>query len=77
MGKGYKIKKEQRLAPTFVNLKSTNKTSKKVCFLTRFKRFALFVKSEKLFICFFFIFFAYKTVSLLPLLQKDKNEWFQ
>ena len=22
MGKGYKIKKEQRLAPTFVNLKS-------------------------------------------------------
>ena len=46
-------------------------------FSTRFKRFALFVKSEKLFICFFFIFFAYKTVSLLPLLQKDKNEWFQ
>ena len=57
--------------------KYANKTSKKVCFLTRFKRFALFVKSEKLFICFFFIFFAYKTVSLLPLLQKDKNEWFQ
>ena len=46
-------------------------------FSNTFKRFALFVKSEKLFICFFFIFFAYKTVSLLPLLQKDKNEWFQ
>lgn len=25
----------------------------------------------------YFVFFTYKTVYLLPLLQKDKNEWFQ
>ena len=29
------------------------------------------------FIYLYFVFFTYKTVYLLPLLQKDKNEWFQ
>ena len=45
-------------------------------FLTRFNTFVLFVKDEDfLFTCI--CLFTYKTVYLLPLLQKDKNEWFQ
>ena len=54
-----------------------NKTTKKICFLTRFNTFVLFVKDEDFFIYLYFVFFTYKTVYLLPLLQKDKNEWFQ
>uniref|UniRef100_UPI0025891322 hypothetical protein n=1 Tax=Phocaeicola sartorii TaxID=671267 RepID=UPI0025891322 len=58
-------------------VKSANKTTKKVCFLTCFKTFILFVKGKSLFYLPVFHLFAYKTVYLLPLLQKDKNEWFQ
>lgn len=35
------------------------------------------LRMRTFFIYLYFVFFTYKTVYLLPLLQKDKNEWFQ
>jgi hypothetical protein len=68
---------KKHVAKVRVLVDFANKTTKKICFLTRFNTFVLFVKDEDFFIYLYFVFFTYKTVYLLPLLQKDKNEWFQ